>query len=159
MENPTARETTHATSPAPYPITVASSTSAAWAAKGAMAVAKAATAAAFLLFSTLASTLGVATCLMALVFGEGVEKAEVHAITAAKKRARVWKVFILNVYIYEWMISEFVMVCTTMARGWECSSVEEPDRAKVARCLEPDVCVNPSVLARRYIRLKYTIQF
>jgi hypothetical protein len=29
MENPTARETTQATSPAPYPITVASSTSAA----------------------------------------------------------------------------------------------------------------------------------
>merc|ERR1719330_986013 len=53
MENPTARETTQATRPAPYPITVASSTSAAWAAKGAMAVAKAATAALLELDSTL----------------------------------------------------------------------------------------------------------
>lgn len=96
MENPTARETTHATSPAPYPITVASSTSAACAANGAMAVAKAATAAAFL-FSTLASAWGItAGCLKAGLLFEGAEKAEVHAITAAKRKAMVWKVFILN---------------------------------------------------------------
>lgn len=47
MANPTASETTHATNPAPYPIIVPSSTVAALAAKGAIAVAKAATAAAF----------------------------------------------------------------------------------------------------------------
>ncbi len=88
IENPTARETTHATSPAPYPITVASSTSAALAANGAIAVAKAATAAAFL-FSTLASEIAAGALKVGLVFGEGVEKAEVHATTAARIRAMV----------------------------------------------------------------------
>ena len=93
MENPTASETTHATRPAPYPITVASSTSAALAANGAMAVANAATAAVFL-FSTLASviTAGPLNC---LVLGDGVENADAHATTAAKTRAMVWKVFIV----------------------------------------------------------------
>lgn len=89
MENPTARETTQATSPAPYPITVASSTSAALAANGAMAVAKAATAAAFL-FSTLASEITAGALKAGLVLGVGVLKAEVHATTAAKIRAMVW---------------------------------------------------------------------
>ena len=91
MENPTARETTQATRPAPYPITVASSTSAAWAAKGAMAVAKAATAAVLELDSTLASATGItAGALKAGLVLEGVEKADVHATRAAKRRARVW---------------------------------------------------------------------
>ena len=50
IEKPTANETTHATKPAPYPIMVDSSTTvfSACAANGAIAVAKAATAAVFL---------------------------------------------------------------------------------------------------------------
>lgn len=89
MENPTARETTQATRPAPYPITVASSTSAAFAANGAIAVAKAATAAVFL-FSTLASEITAGALKEALVLGFGVEKAEVHATIAARTRAMYW---------------------------------------------------------------------
>ena len=88
MENPTARDTTQATSPAPYPITVASSTSAALAANGAIAVANAATAA--LLSAALASTFGTTPAGLKEVFGVGVEKAEAHATTAAKIRAMVW---------------------------------------------------------------------
>ena len=91
MENPTARETTHATSPAPYPMTVASSTSVAWAAKGAMAVAKAATAAAF--FSSLTTnSLFIGALLMEsadLATGRVAgAKPETHA-TAATKRRRI----------------------------------------------------------------------
>ena len=89
MENPTARATTQATRPDPYPITVASSTSAACAANGAIAVAKAATAAVFL-FSTLASEITAGALKAGLVFGLGVEKAEVHATIAAKIRATDW---------------------------------------------------------------------
>ena len=95
MENPTASETTQATSPAPYPIMVPSSTVVAWAARGAMAVAKAAIAAAFGLNSTLASVSGITTgALNAGLVLDGVEKAEQHAMMAAKKKAS-WKVFMM----------------------------------------------------------------
>ena len=95
MAKPTARETTHATSPAPYPIIVPSSTSAACAAKGAMAVAKAATAAALL---SLVSLMGSGSLLAARGFtadervATGV-KAEAQATIRAIRRTL--KVFIL----------------------------------------------------------------
>ena len=87
MENPTASETTHATRPAPYPITVASSTSEACAAIGAIAVAKAAIAAAF--GSTFASAFGITAGALnaGLVDGFGVENAEAHATIIAKMNA------------------------------------------------------------------------
>merc|ERR1719273_1308668 len=102
MANPTASETTQATSPAPYPITTPSSTSAAWAAKGAMAVAKAATAAAFWSFTEVSDSLGTAARgLTARTEGDRVvgatgAKAVVTATMAARRRATVWQLFILN---------------------------------------------------------------
>jgi len=95
--NPTARDTTQATSPAPYPIIVPSSISVACAAKGAMAVANAATAAAFWLLAALASTLGTTATGLNVVLGDGVENADAHATTAAKMNAMVWKVFMLEI--------------------------------------------------------------
>jgi len=100
MANPTARETTQATSPAPYPITTPSSISAAWAAKGAMAVAKAATAAALLSLRGEAS-LSLGRAAKGLAAGRAVcetgAKAEAHATMAA--RTRIWQFFILKLCI------------------------------------------------------------
>jgi len=95
MVNPTASETTHATRPAPYPMITPSST-AALAAKGAIAVAKAATAATFGFPSTVASAFGMIAG--ALKVGRvlcGVEKADTHAMMAAKRKAS-WKVFMFS---------------------------------------------------------------
>lgn len=58
-------------------------------------MANAATAAAFLFSAGLASTLGTTAAGLKLVLAEGVEKAVVHAMIAAKRKAMVWKVFMM----------------------------------------------------------------
>jgi len=103
IANPTASETTHATSPAPYPITTPSSISAAWAAKGAMAVANAAIAAAFLSLSDVSESLGTAdSALTALIDGARVvgatgAKADAQATMATRRTATVWQFFMLDI--------------------------------------------------------------
>jgi len=104
MANPTASETTHATSPAPYPIMTPSSISVAWAAKGAMAVANAAIAAAFLL-SEVSESLGTAaSALTALTDGARVvgatgANAEAQATRATSRMATVWQFFIFYISV------------------------------------------------------------
>jgi len=85
-----------ATSPAPYPITVASSTSAAWAANGAIAVANAAKAAALGLASTFASALGMTALVLKAGRDDGVENADAQATITAIRRATDWKVFMVT---------------------------------------------------------------
>ncbi len=97
MANPTARETTQATSPAPYPITTPSSISAACAAKGAMAVAKAATAAALESLRGEAS-LSLGRAAKGLAAGRAVCETGAKAVAQATMAARIkiWQFFILN---------------------------------------------------------------
>jgi len=99
MENPTARETTQATSPAPYPMMVPSSTSAALAARGAKAVTMAAMAALLGAKSLEASSRGAWLMERAALkagratLAAGGAKAMAEAARA--KRVTIWKVFIL----------------------------------------------------------------
>jgi hypothetical protein len=83
-------------------MTVASSTVSAWAAKGAMAVAKAATAAAFLSSFKNSMGSGVLLLIERALAERGVEtgaKPETQATAATKRRIVCWKDFILYVAI------------------------------------------------------------